>query len=102
MRRLLGTSLVGLWALVWALGLAGSAGAATIPYAGTLSFGVWTLPGGSVTGSGLYVGPLHISTIGFAPGQFGPVSASLPARTSGSPGGFPKPPFPACPIGHKR
>jgi hypothetical protein len=65
-----------------AMGGAGSAAAATLSYAGTLSFTIWTLPSGTAGGGGVYVGPLHISTIGFNAGQFGPLTTSVPATSS--------------------
>jgi len=65
--------------------LAGSVHAATLSYVGTLSFGLATLPGASVTtGPFPYVGPTHISTVSFAGGQFGPISVSLPVTSSGT------------------
>ena len=70
MRNLLGIALAGLLAL----GVAGSAGAATISYTGLISFGLATLPGASGTGAGVYVAPAfpaHISTIPFTEDQFG-------------------------------
>ena len=77
MRNLLGIALAGLLAL----GVAGSAGAATFEYFGTLTFRVSDLPSVSVTGSGIYVGPTHISTIAFGAGQFGPITTSLPVTS---------------------
>ena len=65
--------------------LAGSVNAATLSYVGTLSFGLATLPGASATtGPFPYVGPIHIGTIAFSAGQFGPISVSLPVTSSGT------------------
>ena len=60
--------------------LAGSVHAATLPYNGTLAFGLSTLPGASAGGSG---GPLSgtLNTITFSNSQFGPVQASLPVTS---------------------
>jgi len=67
--------------------LAGSVHAATLSYYGTLSFGLSTLPGASVTTgpfpSGLTAGA-HISSIGFTAAQFGPINVSLPVTSSGT------------------
>ena len=63
---------------------AGSVQAATLSYVGSISFGLATLPGASGPGSGLYVGPTHISTIALGAGQFGPVQVSLPVTSSGT------------------
>ena len=79
-RNLLGIALAGLLAL----GMAGSAGAASLSYSGSLSFGLATLPGASGPGSGTYVGPTHITSISFGAGQFGPVQVSLPVTSSGT------------------
>ena len=84
MRKLLGIALVGFLALC----VAGSAGAVTLSYTGTLTFQLSTLPGVVAAGSGLAVvngsggGPL--STLVLASGDFGPVTASLPVTSNGT------------------
>ena len=78
MRNLLGIGLAGLLAV----GVAGSAGAATISYVGNLSFGISTFPVASGTGIGTYLGPNHITSIPFTEGQFGPINVSLPVTSS--------------------
>ena len=83
MRNPLGIALVALSALVLSLGLAGSAGAATVSYTGSLAFQLATLPGATASGSGVYTGDTHISTISFSAGQFGPISEALPVTSGG-------------------
>ena len=84
MRNPLAIALVAFLALVLSIGWAGGAGAATVSYTGSLTFGLSTLPGASGSGSGVYVGDTHISTISFTKGQFGPINVSLPVTSSGT------------------
>ena len=66
-----------------AIGVMGSANAATVNYTGSLSFGLGGLVSGATgIGTGVYAGPDHILTIGFTAGQFGPVNFSLPVTSS--------------------
>jgi len=83
MRNTPGLALVAFLALVLSLGLAGSAGAATVSYTGSLAFQLATLPGATAPGSGVYVGDTHISTISFSTGQFGPINVALPVTSGG-------------------
>jgi hypothetical protein len=82
MRNPLGIAPVAFLTLVLALGLAGSAGAATVSYTGTLAFQLSTLPGATGSGSGTYVGDIHIDSIPFTAGQFGPIQTSVPVTSS--------------------
>ena len=77
--------------LIPALLFAGSVHAATLPYTGSLTFQLATLPGitmpanpgaaAIVNGS---MGGLHVNILQLAAGAFGPVSASLPVTNSGT------------------
>jgi len=88
MRKLLRIALAGFFAL----GAAGSASAATLPYTGTLTFQLAALPGITAPGGGFATvnGSLgvafgdHLDTLALAAGAFGPVSASLPVTSSGT------------------
>ncbi len=67
------------------LGVVGTAGAATLPFTGALSFGLGTLPSVTAPGAGIAtVGTtgLHVNSIALAGGTFGPVSTSLPVTAS--------------------
>ncbi len=71
-----------------AVGVGGTAGAATLDFTGTLSFGLGPIPALIIPGSGSATvngtaGGLHVSSLALAGGTFGPVSASLPV-TAGS------------------
>jgi len=83
MRKLLGVALAGFLAL----GVAGSAGAATISYTGSLQFQLSTLPGIVAPGGGFGVINLtvplggHLSTLSLGGGDLGPVTASLPVTS---------------------
>ncbi len=78
MRALLTIALAGFFTA----GAAGSTGAATLSYTGSLTFGISGLPTASGGGGGVYVGPTHIATMAFGPAQFGPITTSLPVTSS--------------------
>jgi hypothetical protein len=67
--------------------VAGSAGAATLPYTGSLTFQLSTLPGLNAPGGGaalvnLSLGGSQLNTLGLGAGQLGPVTASLPVTSN--------------------
>jgi len=71
------------------LGVVGTAGAAALPFAGALTFGLGTLPAVSAPGAGVATvngsgGGLHVNELALAGGTFGPVSASLVVTASGT------------------
>jgi len=81
-----GLSGVALAALL-AFGVAGSSGAATLPYSGTLTFQLSALPGLTAVGGGtLQVNGTatgsHLSSLVIGAGNLGPVSASLPVTSN--------------------
>ena len=83
MRNLLGIALAGFLML----GVAGSAGAATLPYTGTLTFQLSALPGLDAPGGGVVAlngtaGGAHLSSLVISAGDLGPVNASLPVTSN--------------------
>jgi hypothetical protein len=66
--------------------VAGSAGAATLPYSGVLSFQLSTLPGVNATGGGIATvnTGTNLSLLAIGAGNLGPVSASLPVTSNGT------------------
>jgi hypothetical protein len=86
MRNLLGIALAGLLAL----GIAGSAGAATLDFTGTLSVRIATLPEFVVPGAGTAQvtddGSAHLLSFLLPGGTFGPLTTSLPLTSSASVG----------------
>jgi hypothetical protein len=83
MRKLLGVALAGFLTL----GVAGSSGAATRSYTGTLSFQLSTLPGPIAPGGGAVAvngtaGGVHLSSLVMSAGDLGPVTASLPVTSN--------------------
>jgi len=80
-----------LWSLVLggflAVGVGGTASAATLDFTGTLSFGLGSLPALIIPGNGAATvngsaGGLHVNSLVLAGGTFGPASASLPLTAS--------------------
>jgi hypothetical protein len=70
-----------------AVGVGGTAGAATLDFAGQLSFGLGTLPALEIPGAGSATvngsgGGVHLNSLALAGGTFGPVNASLPVTAS--------------------
>jgi hypothetical protein len=81
MRKLSGIALGALLAV----GIAGTASAATLTYTGTLIFGLATLPSGTGAGSGTIQAVTvtgHLSNLTFVGGEVGPISTSLPVTSS--------------------
>ena len=81
MRKFLSLSL-GLFLM---LGVAGTAGAATLSYVGTLQFGLATLPSGGAISVGTIQAITqagHLSTLNFIGGEVGPITTSLPVTSS--------------------
>ncbi|MHC4108423.1 MAG: PEP-CTERM sorting domain-containing protein [Planctomycetota bacterium] len=83
MRKLLGIALGALLVL----GVAGTAGAGTLTYTGTMTFGLATLPSGVGTSSGTIVvngslGGAHLNTLTLDGVEFGPITTSLPVSAS--------------------
>ena len=68
------------------IGMAGSAGAAELPFKGTFDFHVWTLPSVEVPGSGIasvsITGANHLASLALPASLFGPVTASLPMTSN--------------------
>ncbi|MHC4108422.1 MAG: PEP-CTERM sorting domain-containing protein [Planctomycetota bacterium] len=83
MRKLLGIALGALLAV----GVAGTASAATLSYTGTIIFGLATLPTGLGGGAGTIVvngslGGGHLNTLTFVGSEVGPLTTSLPVSAS--------------------
>jgi hypothetical protein len=83
MRSWMMTTLVGLLAI----GIAGGAGAATLPYTGTLSVRIATLPEVVAPGAGTAQvtddGSFHLLSFTLAGGSFGPITTSIPITSGG-------------------
>jgi hypothetical protein len=82
-RNLLGIALAGFLAL----GLAGSASAATLDFTGTLTVQIATLPVAVGTGTGVAsvngsAGGVHLTTLALGGGSFGPITVSLPLTSN--------------------
>ena len=80
-----------LWSFVLggflAVGVGGTASAATLDFTGALSVGIGSLPALAIPGAGSATvngsgGGLHVNSLALAGGTFGPVSASLPVTVS--------------------